>query len=484
MSGISLTKMLRLCNIKLYEFLKKTERYLNMLTPSKECTKRFKEFGEALSVSILAYEKYASLFNHIFTSPNYSELAALAAAVSISTPQKANNSSGTGGVGGSGKKAKQSINKCTANDIYEFCWYLFISANGEDSNNTKDLVTSYHMLLCCLDTIYANIVADKRDDLLNEDFQPSTNAISASRSNDKKTIESITIITDLCKHQNASEVDALEVKSHAWKNRMKSYFTENVLKGNANTMLGLLSSPNYEYNINSLKKRYEAYVISVGKIDEGIFLLQPPSQVSPNQSFHSQLIKTMVPETPLTRRNCLPGRDPGIASPVTNATQNVNRLRLHLAGVSLEPSDALRELFRPNDVDPFVEIQRIIQTMREQFCRQFRSDAGNERFDWAIKLFYRLLENIIRKEMQRPNFEQKVGSMMTLISKLLLATCVEIVIYAYGASAKFPWILECFNIDAFYFYKLIEIIVTNHEGILNRDFIKHLNSVNFQAILE
>lgn len=61
---------------------------------------------------------------------------------------------------------------------------------------------------------------------------------------------------------------------------------------------------------------------------------------------------------------------------------------------------------------------------------------------------------------------------------MLLASSVEIVIYAYATSHKFPWILECFNIDAFYFYKLIEIIVLNHEGILNRDLIKHLNAVS------
>lgn len=62
---------------------------------------------------------------------------------------------------------------------------------------------------------------------------------------------------------------------------------------------------------------------------------------------------------------------------------------------------------------------------------------------------------------------------------VLIATSVEIVIYAYGAAQKkFPWILECFKIDAFFFYKLIEVIVSNEEGILNRDLIKHLNSVS------
>lgn len=65
---------------------------------------------------------------------------------------------------------------------------------------------------------------------------------------------------------------------------------------------------------------------------------------------------------------------------------------------------------------------------------------------------------------------------------MLIAISIEIVIYAYGGSNKFPWILECFSIDAFYFYKLIEIIVSNEEGLLNRDLIKHLNAVSICSV--
>lgn len=64
-----------------------------------------------------------------------------------------------------------------------------------------------------------------------------------------------------------------------------------------------------------------------------------------------------------------------------------------------------------------------------------------------------------------------------------MATSVEIVIYAYGASHKFPWILNCFRINAFYFYKLIEIIIKNEEAMLSRDLIKHLNAVSKMKLM-
>lgn len=43
---------------------------------------------------------------------------------------------------------------------------------------------------------------------------------------------------------------------------------------------------------------------------------------------------------------------------------------------------------------------------------------------------------------------------------------------------KFPWVLECFDVEAFNFYKVIEMIVLNHSDILTRDVIKHLNAVS------
>lgn len=466
MSGISLTKLLRGCNIKLYEFLKKTERFLPMVQTSRDCSARFREFCEGLSVSLLAYEKYKALFNDIFVSPNYSEEAALAA-VTISTPQKG------------GKKSK-SINKCTPNNVYEFCWYLFLSANCENPSNTIDLVTSYHIILCCIDIVYSNIVADKRDDLLNMDFAPTAAALAAA-DNKKASADAkpVSILTEICNIQKANLTDVLAVKSHNWRNLITNYFSTNLLKGNATTFLGLFSAQNFDHNIDSLRKKYEAYALSAGKIDESIFLWQPQPTDSPSEGMHSQLIRSMQPETPLTRRSTLPHRDPILASPVSNATQNVNRLHQHLDGVGLEPGAALRELLRSCKDDPLPGIESLKQVMRQQFCDAFRMEASNERFELALKLFYRLLENIIRKEKsQRQNFDQKVGAVMTLIMKLLLATSVEITIYAYGASARFPWILQCFEIEAFYFYKLIEIIVTNHEGILNRDLIKHLNAVS------
>lgn len=365
-----------------------------MVSTSGECRERFKRLRTSLSVSILAYEKYSSIFCEYFTSPNNSEEAALAA-TTISTPQK-------------GKKSKL-INKCTPNNVYEFCWYLFILAQGENPENNIDIVTSFHILLCAIDLIFANVVADKRDDLLNMKFGPAAAALTK----DKKfaDIEPVSIIKELCKQQETLEVDALEIKSHNWKELMQKFFKDNILKGNGTTFLGILSTQNYDSNIKSLKKQYEAYIRRVGKIDEGIFLLQAPSDSVSDPKTHSQIIKTLAPDTPLSARPNLPNRDSILASPVSNATQNVNQLHKHLNSSPTEPSKSksLKDLFNACGVNPLPEVEKILSSMREKFLNEFKTNSANDRFELAVKLYYNLLEKIIRKEKIKQNFHPNVS---------------------------------------------------------------------------
>lgn len=414
-SDISLTKLLRLCNIKIYEFLKKTEQWISMVNTSGECRERFKKLRASLSVSILAYEKYSSIFCEFFTSPNSSEEATALAATTISTPQKGKKSARNA-------NALANANKCTPNNVYEFCWYLFILAQGENEKYTLDLVTSFHVLLCCIDLIFANIVADKRDDLLNMKFGPAAAALAATTtaSKDKKhnstDNEPVSIITELCAQQRAAEIDALEIKSHDWKELMQKFFRKNILKGNPNTFLGILSAQNYEYNISSLKKQYEAYTRRMGKIDEGIFLWQAPSDNLSDPKTHSQIIKTLAPDTPLSARHCLPNRDSILASPVSNATQNVNRLHQHLNNALATPGQSLKDLFKTCGVNPLPEVEALLATMRENFLNEFRTNSAKDRFEFAVKLYYSLLEKIIRKERtEKRNFHPNVSEIEYVI---------------------------------------------------------------------
>ena len=59
--------------------------------------------------------------------------------------------------------------------MFDFCWNLFIRVKALCPDISDDLVNSYHLLLSCVDHIYACAVMAERTDLLNEKFQGMSN---------------------------------------------------------------------------------------------------------------------------------------------------------------------------------------------------------------------------------------------------------------------------------------------------------------------
>jgi len=42
---------------------------------------------------------------------------------------------------------------------------------NQKPSNTVDLVTSFNLMICCIDVIYNNVLAEKRTDLINQKFE-------------------------------------------------------------------------------------------------------------------------------------------------------------------------------------------------------------------------------------------------------------------------------------------------------------------------
>ena len=65
----------------------------------------------------------------------------------------------------------------------------------------------------------------------------------------------------------------------------------------------------------------------------------------------------------------------------------------------------------------------------------------------------------------------------------LFACSLEIVLFSYNSQRRFPWILEAFDLHAYHFYKVIEIIIRAEEN-LSRDVVKHLSQVEEKVLEE
>ena len=61
----------------------------------------------------------------------------------------------------------------------------------------------------------------------------------------------------------------------------------------------------------------------------------------------------------------------------------------------------------------------------------------------------------------------------------MFSATLEIVMSSYNINSQgnFTWILDTFNLEAYQFYKVIEIIIRAEDG-LARDMVKHLQVPN------
>ncbi|XP_020291555.1 retinoblastoma-like protein 1 isoform X3 [Pseudomyrmex gracilis] len=498
---VSLTRLLQLCNLPLIQFFTKSKSWADMANMPQDFRARIEKLEGNFSVSMVIFKKYQPIFNDIFKDPKEDIRPS--------------------------RSRRHKAVPCTPARVFEFCWTLFICIKGGISDISDDLVNSYHLLLVCCDLIYSNALLANRRDLLNPNFP----GLPADFNNENYTIPQTAecILSLLCERHEAIPIEAKVIKEYHVKNYINKLFDERILRGDQSNFSGILEALNFDANSKAINKAYEQRVLSVGDLDERIFLAEwrrinlrnisnldgdiklkghdasenigSPTQMMSIDDFHERLqikreqnagIQYPALLTPLTGRKYLRSKDITNITPVTTATQSVIKLQALIAGQSAPSEDLLQMLSKCSHE---VKVETKVKQLGEQFCACYNnnaanvndgstSDFGRMRLVMGETLFYKLLEMILNDEKRKkPNYDVTNLLSNELFIQCLFACCLEIVIYSYKSNDKvFPWILKALNLDAYYFYKVIEIIVRT-EDQLSRDVVKHLNQIE-EKILE
>ena len=74
------------------------------------------------------------------------------------------------------------------------------------------------------------------------------------------------VVDALCSLHDGIIKEVKAIREHWWRRRIRELFDERVLKGDADTLTGLLEPGHFESNVKSIRKAYEAYVLSIGNI--------------------------------------------------------------------------------------------------------------------------------------------------------------------------------------------------------------------------
>ncbi|XP_075981325.1 retinoblastoma-like protein 1 [Anticarsia gemmatalis] len=475
---VSLTRLLRLCNISLIEFFKKIKRWMDMASMSTEFKDRISHLEHKFAVSTVLFRKFQPIFQEIFLG------------LTNETPKP-------------NSKRRQKLQPCTTNALFEFNWALYICVKGEFHKSAHDLVDMYHLLLASLDFVFANAFMARRIDLLNPAFKGLP---SDWLKDDFKMPETAPcIISTLCELKDGLLVDASASKEYCWKPVIKNFFEKAILKGNGDQLNGVLDVGYFDANLKALNNVYETYVLSVGEFDERIFLgeyaneqIGTKNKVSADDEI-SQVIATFGPsnrachETPLTGRRYLARRAEEL-TPVSEAKNSLTRLANYLRQAKPQPSRDLFKLFSDCNVSAETINANLIkpcETWMEQFANSLRETnmtSSNEtiafRCNMVTCLYYKVVEHIIREEhRKKPQVSLEILLSQETYQLTVYACCTEIVLHAYGVhSLKFPRVLQIYGLSAFHFYKIIELVVQAVVEKLSRDVIKHLNAVEEEVL--
>ncbi|XP_006881567.1 PREDICTED: retinoblastoma-like protein 1 [Elephantulus edwardii] len=479
---VSLTRILRSAKLSLIQFFSKMKKWMDMSNLPQGFRERIERLERNFEVSTVIFKKFEPIFLNVFQNP-YEE------------PPKLPRS------------RKQRRIPCSAKDLFNFCWTLFVYTKGNFRMIGDDLVNSYHLLLCCLDLVFANaIMCPNRRDLLNPSFKGLPPDFHTA--DFRPSEEPPCIIAVLCELHDGLLVEAKGIKEHYFKPYISKLFDKKILKGEC-----LLDLSNFIDNSKAVNKEYEEYVLTVGDFDERVFLgADAEEEIGTPQKFtadtpvgkrtartsveynlqqHFEKKRTFAPSTPLTGRRYLQEKEAAI-TPVASATQSVSRLQGIIAGLKNAPSPQLISIFESCMRNPMENITKIVKEIGESFCQHYTqstSEQPGSHIDFAVNrlklaeiLYYKILETVIVQETRRLHgMDMTVLLEQDIFHRSLMACCLEIVLFAYSSPRTFPWIIEVLNLQPYYFYKVIEVVIRSEEG-LSRDMVKHLNSIEEQIL--
>lgn len=369
------------------------------------------------------------------------------------------------------------------------CWSLFVSVKSEYPDKDTNVVTSINLLLCCLDLMFNNVVHDNRRDLINPSFAGLPKGFF-SPSWDETKAPALNIIEKLC--ERLSYDDVMKVKNTRWDPMIRCFFSKGKLQGD-NT--SITSVDNFEANFKKVNDTYETYILSCGQFDERVFLSHPEmgskffgksipvgpisSQGERQEGLSNQLSSNLMPQTPLSGQD-LSHQSSNKLSPISSYKQNVQKLQALYNG-KREPLSSLQELLLASCPDTILDsLRERLNKMEKNFCTNM-VNSGQDRFKYAEALYYRLLESIIKSELKtHRRFDLFIDD--DIFNQTLIVLCLEIVLFAFSLHKELTTLLDCFKLEPFHFYKLIEVAIRNNKDYFTNDIIKHLKAIEEQCL--
>ncbi|XP_031428231.1 retinoblastoma-associated protein isoform X2 [Clupea harengus] len=349
-------------------------------------------------------------------------------------------------------------------EIFKSIWTMFLLAKGSFLQMEDDLVISFHLLICVLEFF----IKRSPSSLLRPLYSSKLTPTRSSRRNQGKAKPRPPEVNEpllevVCK-ENECSLDEV-------KNLYETVFSPFLESSGFSKSQEL---PTFE----ELSMKFEDVFLKTKDFDGRLFL-------NGDEKWHQEKpVIAQVESTPKKNEEFSPAV---LQTPVRATLYSVQQLRVSLTSASDQPSETLMKYFKNCTVNPTEEIIKRTEHLGEVFSHAFAqvvgpgcSGAGNQRFALGLRLYYRVMESMLKSEEKRlsqHNFSQLLNN--STFHTSLLSCSLEVVMATYGSGLStdtdlsFPWLLGVFKLHGFDFYKVIESFI-KAEPSLNRDMVKHL----------
>ncbi|XP_048358478.1 retinoblastoma-associated protein [Sphaerodactylus townsendi] len=375
----------------------------------------------------------------------------------------------------------QNSSELSSSSVLKLCWITFLLAKGKVLPVEDDLVISFQLLLCVLD-YFIKLLPPAA---LKEPYKSAISALSANGSMrtprrqsrslraSKQTDTDMKVIEELCK-EHGCNLD--EVKN--------VYFTSFIPFLNS---VGITASSGLS-EVESISSKYEEMYLSSKDIDARLFLENDETLQD-----HTECLQLERTPTKNNADENPPGALP--QTPVRAAMNTIQQLMMMLNSASDGPSDSLASYFNNCTANPTQDVLERVENLSCVFKQKFAEaigqgciEIGSQRYRLGVRLYYRVMESILKSEEKRlsiHNFSKLLNNNIFHVS--LLACALEVVLATYGTlrngllndrmmmetDLSFPWIINILDLKAFDLYKVIESFI-KAEPSLTREMIKHL----------
>ncbi|ERL92744.1 hypothetical protein D910_10053 [Dendroctonus ponderosae] len=486
--GINLTSLLRHSNLSFVQFFSNITRWSELAQLPDEFRTKIENLRNNFSIAYNAFKTYHPLFSEVFIAPvpNAQDLEAA-----------------------KHRNRRNRAIPCTSLKIFEFVWNMFIILKAEEASCSKELINACHLLYCCIDLAFKNVLAAERNDLLNEKVVEELSHCVYMQDG-RTTKETPCFVKRFCKYDSVVK-EALHMKIYTFKQLVSKLVDSNVLIADEIDFSGIFDPENFDQNYRSIKKAYETHLLSEGDFDERIFMAEfkrmllekeQNSQnwtsmkvLPPGDSADATLMESPKVagnpkglDTPLTGRRFLGPRESDSSGKSTSERVAGLHTMLGKGNRLPHPSEELKKLFQSTKKDPLSKIEAILSKIKTLFltayaANGFALEEGQNRAVLATTLFYKSVEMILNKEK---TITPDLSVCSALVDKdifyqSMFTCCLEIVLYCYNFPKKFPWILDAVNVEPIHFVKVIELIVRSKDSLF-RELIKHLNRIEETVI--